>query len=1012
MYWPKQSVTQDPNPAALANQDNCLAREAEDQKNAEENPKSNTAPGAEVWKRYVLETDRSDKELVEGWNNSLDMLLIFAALFSAISTAFVLESTKDLKPDYTDTSAQTLAAILAALSSLGSANASDVSTADQANFTPSSAAIKVNILWFMSLSLSVAVALVAIVAKDWCYQFMSGRNGQILLQGRRRQLRWEGIEKWKMQEIMYILPLMMHAALLLFAAGLSLYLWDINRWVALPVVVTTAVVGAFYVVALFLPLFFRYCPFTTGLVKLFLPYWYKNAGSIFKSSLQTLGQALVPFMTALAVMSGCFKQESREQSNGEVHAAKTGFRQRVSQISLKECWEESQEWVKDRARVAADRFMVDRFMADKSRLDGQDTPMDEITSSMIAWMIAQCENLKSVDIALQALVSFKPWLPRLPLAKSDVLLPTVARLSTSLTTLYGIDGKDVEYQALIHSVILQSQSLSMMSHAEQIELPEGYLGTICRMRWVLGQCWDMDASYKYKLASKELGSISLHLSGDWSFRYDLRNQLERQWIVIQKIVSKELNDFSPADICHLIDGITKSFIYDPNQSPDPLLELLTMPAYNKNNQLRRTIGLALTTACIAKRGYPDCTHVPDSAVLQKQARTFYIAHSTTPPVGDEWKDCEYLLLFGLLGTLMTDSGPEDGEAFRKVRDSVLDVLKISQFLYNNHQFAELWRDPAMFAIDWLLQSPHINTHHTPSVGMFPVDNTGAVPIDMAATSPTAGTGFISGEPSRPTAEGLISPTIQQTKLALRLVRESFELEAADLILSSSRERRAVFTKYKLGPVLDKIVQTKLHEHAYRAIASEDGDIVPHCMTFILQFTHYLLLIRVRFFGSDDRAIRSILDPLRASRGDLPDSVTGMGFSEQWIEKLKQDCERDPQNVLDSEMLDYMLKYYQHRDSDLRPNVQEGSDSEPQPTWFSILQDLDQSCRNRIPSSGSDSDPDRQPDGAHQVEGVSEGAVQQDASQAVQGTEPEDNEITKQQATLDYPPEALECAPYI
>jgi hypothetical protein len=65
----------------------------------------------------------------------------------------------------------------------------------------------------MSLSLSVAVALIAIVAKDWCYQFMSGRNGQILLQGRRRQLRWEGIEKWKMQEILYILPLMMHAAL-------------------------------------------------------------------------------------------------------------------------------------------------------------------------------------------------------------------------------------------------------------------------------------------------------------------------------------------------------------------------------------------------------------------------------------------------------------------------------------------------------------------------------------------------------------------------------------------------------------------------------------------------------------------------------------------------------------------------------------------------------------------------------------------------------------------------------
>ncbi|CEL62829.1 hypothetical protein RSOLAG1IB_12579 [Rhizoctonia solani AG-1 IB] len=96
MYRPKRSVTRDPNPATQATQDNSLAREAEivrillllqDQEKKDESPKSSIAPGAEVWNRYVLETDRSDKELVDGWNNSLDMLLIFAALFSAISTA-------------------------------------------------------------------------------------------------------------------------------------------------------------------------------------------------------------------------------------------------------------------------------------------------------------------------------------------------------------------------------------------------------------------------------------------------------------------------------------------------------------------------------------------------------------------------------------------------------------------------------------------------------------------------------------------------------------------------------------------------------------------------------------------------------------------------------------------------------------------------------------------------------------------------------------------------------------
>ncbi|CEL60029.1 hypothetical protein RSOLAG1IB_12289 [Rhizoctonia solani AG-1 IB] len=647
-------------------------------------------------------------------------------------------------------------------------------------------------------------------------------------------------------------------------------------------------------------------------------------------------------------------------------------------------------------------------MADKSRLDGQDTPIDEVTSSMIAWMIAQCENLKSVDIALQALVSVKPWLPRLPLAKSDAFPATVARLSTSLAAWEnGRDTEDVDNQTLKESVILQSQALSMMSHAELVELPEGYLEAIWGMWRVVNQCWDKD---NYMLASRELGSLSLHLSDRWSSANYWREQLDRQWILVKNIVTNETTDFSLAEICHLIDGITKSYLYDPNQSPDPLLELLTIPAYNKHNQLRRTIGLALTTACIAKRGYPGCTHVPDSAVLQKQARTFYITHSTTPPVDGEWQDCGYLLLFGLLDALMTDSGSKDGEASRKVRNTVLDVVYGYLLVFTNNLFVELPQDPIAIAIDWLLQSPHINTHQTPSAGMFPVHNTGAVPIDMGATSPTADTGFISGEPSRPPAEGLISPTTQQTKLVLRLVQQSFEQEAINLINCSSRERRAVFTKYKLGPVVDKIVQTKLHEHAYRAIASEDGDIVPQCMRFIWQFTYYLLEIRRELYGSDDRAIRSILDPLRYPRGDLPDSVTGMGFSEQWIEKLNRACELNPQNVLDSQILDSMIPDYKYSGLGPRPNVQEGSDSEPQPTWHSILQDLYQSCRNRVASSGPDSDPDMQADEAHQVEGVSEGAVQQDASQAVQGTEPEDDERTKQQAIVNYPPEVLECAP--
>ncbi|KAG9077723.1 hypothetical protein FS749_010351 [Ceratobasidium sp. UAMH 11750] len=62
------------------------------------------------------------------------------------------------------------------------------------------------------------------LAKDWCYKFTSNRSGPVYEQARRRQRKWNGIEKWKMNEVLTYLPGVLHLALLLFAIGLCLYL--------------------------------------------------------------------------------------------------------------------------------------------------------------------------------------------------------------------------------------------------------------------------------------------------------------------------------------------------------------------------------------------------------------------------------------------------------------------------------------------------------------------------------------------------------------------------------------------------------------------------------------------------------------------------------------------------------------------------------------------------------------------------------------------------------------------
>ncbi|KAG8793215.1 hypothetical protein FRC12_003505 [Ceratobasidium sp. 428] len=371
-------------------------------------------PGAEmfkearIWRTYVKETDRWDKDLMEGRNNSLDVLLIFvsfksgfsevisrvlpkAALFSAISTAFVIESLNDLKPDPTEESARTLLLISQTLSAM-TGNSSLVPTAaqgssDSTTFSPPSSAVIVNILWLLSLSLSVAVSLIAMLAKEWCHKFMSGRSGQAYEQARRRQLRWNGMEKWRMRDALTYLPGAMHLALLLFAAGLCVYLWDINVNVAIPVIVVSAVATLAYAFTTILPLFDAFCPYSTPVTVVitkiisWIPLVSEEIVSIILSSLST------------------------DDSN----------RPRV-ELALNK--------ITNGLQPGDDN-------TDVYSLDNNDqvATMDAVTSQMLAWLLTNCEDSRPINTALQAIAGAKHDLPHKALAECGALQMVFSRLS-------------------------------------------------------------------------------------------------------------------------------------------------------------------------------------------------------------------------------------------------------------------------------------------------------------------------------------------------------------------------------------------------------------------------------------------------------------------------------------------------------------------------------------------------------------------------------------------------------
>ncbi|KAF8601216.1 hypothetical protein BDV93DRAFT_446164, partial [Ceratobasidium sp. AG-I] len=71
---------------------------------AADKPGEELAHDATIWHLYLEEADEHDQELVKSRHGSLDMLLLFAALFSAILTAFLIESKALLEQDPAETS--------------------------------------------------------------------------------------------------------------------------------------------------------------------------------------------------------------------------------------------------------------------------------------------------------------------------------------------------------------------------------------------------------------------------------------------------------------------------------------------------------------------------------------------------------------------------------------------------------------------------------------------------------------------------------------------------------------------------------------------------------------------------------------------------------------------------------------------------------------------------------------------------------------------------------------------
>ncbi|KAJ7453739.1 hypothetical protein FB451DRAFT_1408622 [Mycena latifolia] len=238
--------------------------------NNEEHRASHEASTAKIWSVYVAEAEKYDKALVESWRSNMDGMLIFAGLFSASLTAFIIESYKTLNADSGHTTVLLLRQISVQLAA--TTNGSSFPMVEPDMFIPPVTALICNALWFISLGLSLSCALIATLLEQWAREFLhrADMRSAPVIRARIFSFLYYGLKRFNMHVVVEVIPLLLHASLIFFFAGLVAFLMPVNNIMVVVSSVLLGLVVVIYSALTILPLFYLDCPYRTPLSS---PFW-------------------------------------------------------------------------------------------------------------------------------------------------------------------------------------------------------------------------------------------------------------------------------------------------------------------------------------------------------------------------------------------------------------------------------------------------------------------------------------------------------------------------------------------------------------------------------------------------------------------------------------------------------------------------------------------------------------------------------------------------------------------
>jgi len=240
-------------------------------------PSTQEDPRARFFEDYRNEAEEYDREFMKKYDEDLNTTLIFvsfawclgvhalirsqAGLFSAVTSAFIIEVHSHLQQDPNDETAALLRVLIHKVDNTTFGN-NPPALPQWAG--PPQTIVHVQAILLASLAASLLSAFLAMLGKQWLNRYVStDMRGTAIERSQNRQRKLDGVVTWYFDHVMDALPLMLQIALLLLGCALSRYLWGIDITVASVVLSVTLLGITFYAFIIVAGTFSESCPYQT-----------------------------------------------------------------------------------------------------------------------------------------------------------------------------------------------------------------------------------------------------------------------------------------------------------------------------------------------------------------------------------------------------------------------------------------------------------------------------------------------------------------------------------------------------------------------------------------------------------------------------------------------------------------------------------------------------------------------------------------------------------------------------